>query len=244
MPHEQARSFAIPQDSTNRNNDLPDLFRSDSSRSDPKPPGVAWGTQEESTMSRAQWWSVAAVFVTTFVTVVVVDNFMVGAEPRPIHEGINGPATGEFEPAVRGTQVQVNPPPSTSPPQREWTGAIPSYYGGTTGCSQTNATLIARAMWNVGANDAQVYRMLNIVSRESTCDSAAYNGNRRTGDDSWGFAQQNSLSGWFDPGQLLAGYDRFAFATDPALNARAVAAMYARCGFGPWNYGNYYCRRP
>jgi len=161
------------------------------------------------------------------------------AEPRPIHEGIQGP----FERAVRGEQVQVNAPPTTIA-QREWTGAIPSYYGGTTGCSRTNATLIARAMWDVGANDAQVYRMLNIVSRESGCDSAAHNGNRRTGDDSWGFAQQNARSGWFDPGQLLADYNRFAFATDPALNARAVAAMYARCGFGPWNYGNYYCQRP
>lgn len=187
---------------------------------------------------------VRALAGTLMTVAVLLGGSLVAAEPRPIHEGINGPATGEFEPAVRGEQVQVNPPPSTSPPQREWTGAIPSYYGSTTGCSRTNATLIARAMWNVGANDQQVYRMLNIVSRESTCDSAAHNGNRRTGDDSYGFGQQNALSGWFDPGQLLADYDRFAFATDPALNARAVAAMYARCGFGPWNYGNYYCRRP
>ncbi len=145
---------------------------------------------------------------------------------------------------MRGTQVQVNPPPVTSPPRREWTGAIPSYYGSTTGCSQANATLIAHAMWDVGANDAQVYQMLNIVSRESGCDSSAYNGNRRTGDESFGFAQQNALSGWFKPGQLLAEYDRYAFATDPALNARAVAAMYARCGFHPWNKPYYGCRRP
>ena len=203
-------------------------------------------------MSRSQWWAVAAVFVTTFVAVVVVDNFGVGAEPRSIHEGINGPVTGEFEPAVRGTQVQVNPPPTTTPPpppstnspRREWTGAIPSYYGSTTGCSRANATLIAQAMWDVGANDAQAYRMLNIVSRESGCDSAAYNGNRRTGDDSWGYCQLNSLAGFFRPGGILENYNRWSFAGNPRHNAQACAALYARCGFGPWVKGDYGCRRP
>jgi hypothetical protein len=188
---------------------------------------------------RWEWLELLLLFVAAFAIAAAVAG-VVNAEPRPIHEGIHGP----FEPAVRGTQVQVNPPPATSPPRREWTGAIPSYYGSTTGCSQANATLIARAMWDVSANDQQVYRMLNIISRESGCDSAAHNGNRRTGDDSWGFAQQNALAGFYEPGGILEGYNRFAFATDPALNARAVAAMYAVCGFGPWNYGNYYCRRP
>ena len=189
--------------------------------------------------------TVVKTLIGTLIAVaVLLGGSLVAAEPRPIHEGINGPAAGEFEPAVRGGQVQVNPPPSTSPPQREWTGAIPSYYGGTTGCSQTNATLIARAMWDVGANDAQVYRMLNIVSRESGCDSSAYNPNRRTGDDSWGFCQLNSLAGFFRPGGILESYNRWSFADDPRHNAQACAALYAVCGFGPWNYGNYYCRRP
>lgn len=169
--------------------------------------------------------------------IVVAVTAAVSAEPRAIHEGI---LTGELQSAQRGTQVVVNPPP---PPPRVWTGNIPVQPGGK-GCSQANANLIARAMWDVGANDSQVRKMLLIVSRESGCDSAAYNGNRRTGDDSWGFAQQNSLAGFWDPGGILENYNRFAFATDPALNARAVAAMYAVCGFHPWNKPNYGCRRP
>lgn len=167
----------------------------------------------------------------------------VAAEPRPIHEGINVPAGGDLVPAVRGTQVQVNPPP-TNPPRREWTGSIPSYYGGTTGCSRSNATLVAHAMWNVGASDWAVEQMLYIVSRESGCDSSAYNGNANTGDDSFGLCQLNARAGFFRSGGILAGYDRWAFASDPALNARACAALYARCGFGPWRKGDYGCRRP
>ena len=165
---------------------------------------------------------------------------LAGAEPRAIHEGIQGP----FHHAERGEQVQVNPPPPTVPPRRKWTGAIPSYYGSTTGCSQANATLIAHAMWDAGANDSQVYRMLSIVSRESGCDSSAYNGNRRTGDDSWGFCQLNSLAGFFRSGSILEDYNRWSFAGDPRHNAQACAKLYSVCGFGPWNYGNYYCRKP
>ena len=159
------------------------------------------------------------------------------AEPRPLHEGI---LSGDLAPAQRGQQVVVNPPP---PPPRVWTGSIPVYPGGR-GCTQANANLIANAMWDVGANDSQVQKMLLIVSRESGCDSSAYNGNRRTGDDSWGFCQQNALAGFFRPGQILAGYSRFNFASDPGLNARSCAAMYAVCGFHPWNKPNYGCRRP
>jgi hypothetical protein len=186
---------------------------------------------------------VLLVILAALVVLVAVAR-VAGAEPRPIHEGINGPAGGDLELAVRGEQVQVNPPPSTSPPRREWTGSIPSYYGSTTGCTQANATLVAHAMWDVGANDQQVYRMLNIVSRESNCHSSAYNGNRRTGDDSWGFCQLNSLAGFFRPGGILEDYNRWSFADDPRHNARACAALYARCGFGPWIKGDYGCRRP
>ena len=162
----------------------------------------------------------------------------VAAEPRPIHEGINVPAGCDLVPAVRGTQVQVGAPPGV------WVGTIPSYYGGGTGCTQSLANLVAQAMWGVGANDQQVYRMLNIVSRESGCDSSAHNGNASTGDDSFGLCQLNARAGFFRSGGILAGYDRWSFASDPALNARACAALYARCGFGPWTKPTYGCRRP
>lgn len=181
--------------------------------------------------------SIKAIVAIALLAIVLTFTGAVKAEPRPIHEGITGP----FSPAVRGTQVQVNPPP---PPPRVWTGQLPAYYGRGTACTQANANLIAIAMWDVGANDAQVLRMLKIISRESGCDSSAFNGNRRTGDDSWGFCQINSLAGFFSSGGILEGYNRWAFAGDPRSNAKACAKLYSVCGFGPWNYGNYYCRRP
>ena len=177
--------------------------------------------------------------VLAILFIVIAIAAAAGAEPRTIHEGI---LTADLAPAERGTQVVINPPPPTTV-VAAWTGNIPVYPGGR-GCTQANANLIANAMWDVGANDSQVQKMLLIVSRESGCDSAAYNGNRKSGDDSWGFAQQNALAGFFRPGGILEDYNRYAFASDPALNARAVAAMYAVCGFHPWNKPNYGCRRP
>ena len=176
-----------------------------------------------------------AVYVAAAILLATVT--FAAAEPRTIHEGI---LTGDLATAERGTQTVINPPP---PAPRVWTGNIPVHPGGK-GCGPVNANLIANAMWDVGANDSQVQKMLLIVSRESGCDSAAHNDNRRTGDDSWGFCQQNALAGWFKPGQILAGFNRYAFATDPAMNARSCAAMYAVCGFHPWNKPNYGCRRP
>lgn len=186
---------------------------------------------------------VRTLVATLMAVAVLLGGSSVAAEPRPIHEGINGPAGGDFVPAERGRQVEVNPPPA-EPFGRSWAGDIPAYYGGGSGCSRALATLIARAMWDVSANDAQVYRMLNIVSRESGCDSSAYNGNAATGDDSFGLCQLNARAGFFRSGGILSGFDRWAFASDPALNARACAALYARCGFGPWVKGDYGCRRP
>ena len=141
------------------------------------------------------------------------------------------------------TATPTPPPPPPPSSGGVWTGPRPAYYGGGTGCSQANANLIANAMWNVGAQNWAVEKMLGIVSRESGCDSAAYNGNRRTGDDSWGFCQLNVLAGFFRSGQILAAYNPYSFAGNPTHNAAACAKLYSVCGFGPWTkpYG---CRRP
>jgi len=133
---------------------------------------------------------------------------------------------------------------TTLPPLPTWEGGIPEVYGEGSGCSRAKANIIARAMWDRGANDDSVKEMLRIISRESLCDSSAHNDNTRTRDDSWGLCQQNNLSGWFDEGKLLENYDRFAFADDFAYNAESCAVMWEECGVGPWNYGNYYCSTP
>ena len=133
---------------------------------------------------------------------------------------------------------------TTTVPLPEWTGSIPEVYGEGSGCTQEEASIIARALWDRGASDDSVTKMLRIISRESLCDSSAHNDNSRTRDDSWGLCQQNNLSGWFDEGKLLENYDRYAFASDFALNAESCAVMWAECSVGPWNYGNYYCSTP
>lgn len=133
---------------------------------------------------------------------------------------------------------------TTTVPPREWEGDIHEEYGDGTGCTQEEANIVARAMWDVGASDSSVEWMLYVISRESTCDSSVHNGDRSTGDDSYGLCQQNNLSGWFDEGSLLENYDRFAFASDFDLNAEACAVMWAECGKGPWTRGDYGCSTP
>ena len=148
------------------------------------------------------------------------------------------------------TATRLDPPTPTPPPPPPpssggvWNGPRPAYYGGGSGCSQANANLIANAMWNVGAQNWAVEKMLGIVSRESNCNSAAHNGNRRTGDDSWGFCQLNVLAGFFRSGQILSAYNPYSFAGNPSHNAAACAKLYSVCGFGPWIKGDYGCRRP
>lgn len=133
---------------------------------------------------------------------------------------------------------------TTTLPLRSWEGSIPEVYGEGSGCTQEEADIIARSLWEVGASDESVLKMLRIISRESLCDPSAHNGNRKTRDDSWGLCQQNNLSGWFNEGKLLEHFDRFQFANDFAYNAEACALMWSECSVGPWNYGNYYCSTP
>lgn len=133
---------------------------------------------------------------------------------------------------------------TTTVPLRQWEGAIHEEYGPGTGCTRDEASIVARAMWDVGASDASVEWMLYVISRESLCDPSAHNGDRSTGDDSYGLCQQNNLSGWFKEGSLLGDYDRFSFATDFTLNAESCAVMWAECGKGPWTRGDYGCSTP
>lgn len=153
------------------------------------------------------------------------------------------PAVTVTTPPRRGTAVQVETT-TTIPQPREWLGPLPSFYGGDTGCSRDEASTIARTMWKVGASDSSIEWMLSMISRESLCDPAAHNGNRRTGDDSWGLCQQNVLAGHFDSDGILAGFDRYQFATDFEYNAAACAHMWSICGRGPWTRGDYGCRQP
>ena len=157
-------------------------------------------------------------------------------EPAPSHPGVTGSVANWTPPKTTTTTT-------TPPPAPGWNGRIPSYRSGGA-CEKWKADSIARSMWNVGASNAAVERMLLIVSRESNCNSGAYNGNRGTGDDSWGICQLNALAGFFSSNGILRSFNRFAFASNFAHNADACAKLYSVCGFGPWTKPTYGCRRP
>ena len=144
-----------------------------------------------------------------------------------------------------GTGRKPTTQPATQPTgSGTWQGSRPAYYGGNTGCSQYMADVVANAMWARGANNNAVTNMLAIMSRESGCTTTAFNGSNATKDTSYGLCQINQRAGFFRPGQILAGYSPGAFAGNPEYNAAACATLWARCGFHPWQKGNYGCHRP
>lgn len=173
-----------------------------------------WTLVPQTTVESTQTTSVAPVDVTNPVSIIV-------------------PPADDETPASSTT--------STLPP---WTGNIHEEYGPDTGCTPNEATRVAAAMRNEGANNRSIEWMLYVISRESLCDPAAHNGDRSTGDDSWGLCQINNLAGFYNSDGILADYDRFAFATDFDLNAQACARLWAVCGRGPWTKGDYGCRTP
>ena len=132
--------------------------------------------------------------------------------------------------------------PTTTLPH--WLGDIPEVYGEGTGCTPEQADVIANLLWEKGADDSTVRWMLMVFSRESTCTTEAYNGNRGTGDDSWGLCQLNKLAGFFNEGEILDKYIPEDFAGDFIYNANACVDLWSVCGRGPWNRGDYYCRKP
>ena len=194
----------------------------------------AWLTLAVSVLAEENRESTAQETTTTTTVVEEVD-----LDIEYLYEGEGG-----AEPTVHYLSTTSTTSTTTTVPLPDWTGSIPEVYGEGSGCTQEEASIIARALWDRGASDDSVTKMLRIISRESLCDPSAHNGNRNTGDDSFGLCQQNNLSGWFDKGKLLENYDRFAFADDFAYNAESCAVMWAECSIGPWNYGNYYCSTP
>ena len=81
--------------------------------------------------------------------------------------------------------------------------------------------------------------MIAISHRESRWDPKAYNGNRATGDDSYGLFQINMLG---DMGPKRAkdfGITDYKQLFDPTTNIKAARIMYGGGNLSPWNkHGN------
>lgn len=80
-----------------------------------------------------------------------------------------------------------------------------------------------------------IWKMLAISWRESRWDPKAYNGNRSTGDDSYGLFQINMLG---DMGPKRAkdfGITDYKELFDPITNVKAARIMYGGGNLSPWN---------
>jgi hypothetical protein len=124
------------------------------------------------------------------------------------------------------TTTTVPPTTTTLPPQAPAGSRCPQHYGAAlaAGWTPNEWATLDRIMW-----------------RESRCTPTAYNGNRRTRDDSYGLIQINMRAhkSWVGP---LVEWD-FNRLFDPQSNLFVARVLYERCGFGPW-IKPYSCRRP
>lgn len=100
------------------------------------------------------------------------------------------------------------------------------------------AELLRRA----GVPEDKIPVMVNIAKRESSLQPGAYNGNRKTGDDSYGLWQINMID---EPGYQLGQERLRQFADigvrskedlkDPWKNAQAAARILKSTGLGAWS---------
>jgi hypothetical protein len=150
----------------------------------------------------------------------------------------------DYQTADRLERMQVTdtvPPP---PKPYVWEGARPAGAPWGIPCSVSDATVVAQSLIARGANDSDIVYMLGVIGRESGCRYWVHNYNRPTRDDSYSLCQANAMAGHFGSNGVLAGWDRYRMLADMKYAADACAQMWATCGRGPWNAGNYYCEPP
>ncbi len=82
--------------------------------------------------------------------------------------------------------------------------------------------------------------MVAVAYRESRCLPGAYNGDRSTGDDSYGLFQINTLGSlWREVQQRCKLGDRRDL-FDPERNISCAARLYKAYGYQPWDRGTYF----
>lgn len=95
---------------------------------------------------------------------------------------------------------------------------------------------VAQLAYDAGFRGQDLVDIVAIAGRESTYRPTAYNGNRATGDSSYGLTQINML-GSLGPARLkLFGLESADQLFDPATNLRAAYALYRGSGnkLTPW----------
>lgn len=163
-------------------------------------------------------------------------------------EGRQRPAPTTVAPTTTVVLSAVLPAPAWAswPLWRLTADGVP-YYKGRPACTPAQAYTIAAAFANRGASlDTQRWAIY-VAGREGGCSYLAVRINRASGDDSHCAFQLNAAPGGpLSPAGVIGsiGWTRANVKASLENCAAAAAALWARCGKGPWIQGDYSCRKP
>lgn len=96
-------------------------------------------------------------------------------------------------------------------------------------CGEHYDTAIA-----VGWPDTEWRSLSRVMRRESECNAAAFNGNARTGDRSYGLLQINVRGSLWGDRQRLCKLTAASDLLDPATNLGCGLRLWKRSGWQPW----------
>lgn len=82
--------------------------------------------------------------------------------------------------------------------------------------------------------------MTAVAHRESRCQAGVHNGDRSTGDDSYGLFQINTLGDLWDEVQGRCGVQAKKSLLEPETNIKCASALYRAYGYKPWDSGKYF----
>lgn len=102
------------------------------------------------------------------------------------------------------------------------------------GSGPMSAQQIAQVAYNAGFRGKDLVSMVAIAMRESHGNPSAFNGNKGTGDQSYGLWQINMLGDMGKQRATALGITDYNALLDPAMNAKAAFQLYQATGLRPW----------
>ncbi len=82
--------------------------------------------------------------------------------------------------------------------------------------------------------------MSAVAHRESRCQTQVHNGDRSTGDDSYGLFQINTLGDLWQEVRTRCAVERRQDLLDAETNIACAASLYQAYGYRPWDRGRYF----
>lgn len=107
------------------------------------------------------------------------------------------------------------------------------------GVNQLTGEQVAQAAYNAKFRGQDLVDVVAIAKRESSWQSTAYNGNRKTGDKSYGLMQINMIDSLGPYRRQLFGITSNEDLFDPEVNMRAAKKLYDFRGGSLYDWGEY-----